>query len=213
MDAELDSRLAALGIVLSAPFPPVGSYVNGVHVGDQLVLGGQVPWQPPDRIVLGRLGDDLTVEQGREAARLAALNALNGIAEALGGLHEVRRIVSLRGVVNASPDFTEHTQVLDAASDVFVSVFGQAGRHARLAVGVCSLPANMALEIELVVQTRTVAQPVAGGWRPWVTTRPQAVARAAWTTTRRAVVLGERGGRRPAGLPTRRAPSCAACDG
>ena len=157
MDRGTDARLAELGIALAAPFPPVGSYVNWVRVGDQLVLGGQVPWDPPDRIVQGRLGQDLSVEQGRAAARFAALNALNGINEALGGLDDVRRIVSLRGVVNASSDFTEHTQVVDAASDVFLSVFGENGRHARLAIGVSSLPANMALEIELVVQTKTSA--------------------------------------------------------
>ena len=157
MDIGTDARLAKLGIALAAPFPPVGSYVNWVRVGDQLVLGGQVPWDPPDRIVQGRLGQDLSVEQGRAAARFAALNALNGINEALGGLDDVRRIVSLRGVVNASSDFTEHTQVIDAASDVFLSVFGENGRHARLAIGVSSLPANMALEIELVVQTKTSA--------------------------------------------------------
>ena len=148
------AQLEARGIVLPQPFPPVGSYVNHVRVGDQLVLGGQVPWEPPDRLVQGRLGLDLDVEQGREAARLAALNALAGIEQALGGLDEVERVVSLRGVVNATPDFTEHTQVVDAASDVFVDVFGERGRHARLAFGVSSLPANLALEIELVVQVR-----------------------------------------------------------
>lgn len=156
MDADLQA--AAMGIVLSPPFPPVGSYVNHVRVGDQLVLGGQVPWAPPDRLVQGRLGQDLDVEQGREAARLAAVNALGAILEALGGLGEVDRIVSLRGVVNATPDFTDHTQVIDAASDVFVGVFGERGRHARLAFGVSSLPANLALEIELVVQVRATAQ-------------------------------------------------------
>jgi enamine deaminase RidA (YjgF/YER057c/UK114 family) len=146
-----------MGIVLAPPFPPVGSYVNAVRAGDQLVLGGQVPWSPPDRIVQGRLGADLDVEQGREAAHLAAVNALSTIAEALGGLGAVRRIVSLRGVVNATPDFTEHTRVIDAASDVFVGVFGERGRHARLAIGVASLPAGLALEIELTVQVRTSA--------------------------------------------------------
>ena len=128
-----------------------------MRVGDQLVLGGQVPWSPPDRIVQGRLGADLDVEQGREAAHLAAVDALSTIAEALGGLAEVRRIVSLRGVVNATPDFTEHTRVIDAASDVLVEVFGEHGRHARPAIGVSSLPAGLALEIELTVQVRTSA--------------------------------------------------------
>lgn len=149
-----DRRLQELGLVLSEPFPPVGSYVNSVLVGDQLVLGGQVPFAPPDRVVQGRLGEDLDVEQGREAARLAAVNALSSIREALGSLGRVQRVVSLRGVVNAVPGFTEHTRVVDAASDLLVDVFGEAGRHARLAVGVSSLPAGLALELELLLQVR-----------------------------------------------------------
>jgi enamine deaminase RidA (YjgF/YER057c/UK114 family) len=155
MDA--DAQLEAMGIVLGPPFPPFGSYVNAVRAGDQLVLGGQVPWDPPDRVVQGRLGAELDVPQGREAARLAAVNALSVIDEALGGLSQVERIVSLRGVVNATPDFTEHTQVIDAASDLLVEVLGERGRHARLAIGVSSLPANLALEIELTVQVRPSA--------------------------------------------------------
>ena len=151
------ATLEAMGIVLAPPFPPVGSYVNAVRAGDQLVLGGQVPWDPPDRVVQGRLGAELDVPQGREAARLAAVNALSVIDEALGGLSQVERIVSLRGVVNATPDFTEHTQVIDAASDLLVEVLGERGRHARLAIGVSSLPANLALEIELTVQVRPSA--------------------------------------------------------
>jgi enamine deaminase RidA (YjgF/YER057c/UK114 family) len=152
MSAE--QRVVELDLHLPSPFPPVGSYVNYVVVGDLLVLGGQVPWEPPDRLVLGRLGEDLDVEQGREAARLAGLNALASIREALGTLDRVVRVVSLRGVVNATPTFTAHTQVVDAASDVLVAVFGDAGRHARLAFGVSSLPANMALEIELTIHVR-----------------------------------------------------------
>ncbi len=155
-----EARVAALGITLPPPFPPVGSYVNHVRVGDQLVLGGQVPWDPPDRVVVGRLGQDLDLEQGREAARLSAINALSSIREALGSLDDVAGFVSVRGVVNATPEFTAHTQVVDAASDVFLDVFGDRGRHARLAVGVASLPANMALEIELTVLVRSASGPV-----------------------------------------------------
>lgn len=153
MSAE--QRVAELGLRLPTPFPPVGSYVNTVLVGDLLVLGGQVPWDPPDRVVLGRLGEDLDVEQGREAARLAGLNALASMREALGTLDRVLRVVSLRGVVNAAPGFTDHTRVVDAASDVLVDVLGDAGRHARLAYGVSSLPAGMALELELTVHVRS----------------------------------------------------------
>ncbi len=150
MSAE--RRLAELGITPADPFPPAGTYVNAVRTGNLLVLGGHVPWDPPDRVVLGKLGADLDVDAGREAARLAAVSALSTIRHELGTLDAVRRIVSLRGVVNATPDFTAHTQVVDGASDVFVAVFGDAGRHARLAVGVGSLPVDLALEIELLVE-------------------------------------------------------------
>ena len=153
-----DRRLAELGIELADPFPPAGSYINAVRTGNLLVLGGHIPWDPPDRLVLGKLGADLDVAAGRAAARLAALSALSSIRHELGTLDAVRRIVSLRGVVNSTPDFAAHTQVIDAASDVFVDVFGDAGRHARLAVGVASLPVNLALEIELLVEVDAAAR-------------------------------------------------------
>ena len=152
MSAE--RRIAELGITLPDPFPPAGIYVNAVRTGDLLVLGGHVPFEPPETIVLGKLGADLDVDDGRRAARIAAISALASIRAALGSLDEVAQVVSLRGVVNATPDFTAHTQVIDGASQVFVDVYGDAGRHARLAVGVSSLPANLALEIELIVEVR-----------------------------------------------------------
>ena len=144
--------MAELGIELPAPFPPAGEYVNAVRTGDLLILGGHVPFQPPQTIVLGKLGADLDVEDGRRAARFAAISALATIRSMLGSLDAVRQIVLVRGVVNAAPDFIGHTQVIDGASEVFVDIFGDAGRHARLAVGVCSLPANLALEIEVTVE-------------------------------------------------------------
>ena len=101
--------------------------------GDLLVLAGHIPIGA-DQFVLGKLGDDLDVDAGRAAARLAALSALATMRAELGSLDRVERIVSLRGVVNATPDFTEHTQVIDGASDVFVQVFAERGQHARLAV-------------------------------------------------------------------------------
>ena len=146
-----DARVDELGLELPAPFPPAGTYVNAVRTGNLLVLAGHIPIGA-DQIVLGKLGDDLDVDAGRAAARLAALSALATMRAELGSLDRVERIVSLRGVVNATPDFTEHTQVVDAASDVFVQVFAERGQHARLAVGVSSLPANLALEIELLVE-------------------------------------------------------------
>ncbi len=156
MSAE--QRLAELGIMLADPFPPAGSYVNAVRTGDLLVLGGHIPWDPPDRVVLGKLGDALDVGAGRAAARLAAISALSTLRHELGSLDAVRQIVSLRGVVNATPDFVAHTQVIDGASDVLIDVFGGAGRHARLAVGVSSLPVDLALEIELLVEVEVHAR-------------------------------------------------------
>jgi enamine deaminase RidA (YjgF/YER057c/UK114 family) len=150
MSAE--AKVEELGFQLPAPFPPAGTYVNAVRTGGLLVLAGHIPIGADHQVVLGKLGDDLDVEAGRAAARLAALSALATLRSELGSLDRVARIVSLRGVVNATPDFTGHTQVIDGASDVFVAVFGENGRHARLAVGVSSLPANLALEIELLVE-------------------------------------------------------------
>jgi enamine deaminase RidA (YjgF/YER057c/UK114 family) len=147
-----DARLRALGIELPDPFPPAGEYINAVRTGDLLILGGHVPFSPPQTIVLGKLGADLDVDAGREAARFAAISALATIRSELGTLDAVKRILLVRGVVNAAPDFIGHTQVIDGASEVFVEVFGDAGRHARLAVGVSSLPANIALEIEVTVE-------------------------------------------------------------
>jgi enamine deaminase RidA (YjgF/YER057c/UK114 family) len=147
-----DAKVEELGLQLPAPFPPAGTYVNAVRTGGLMVLAGHIPIGADQQVVLGKLGDDLDVEAGRAAARLAALSALATLRSELGSLDRVARIVSLRGVVNATPDFTGHTQVIDGASDVFVAVFGENGRHARLAVGVSSLPANLALEIELLVE-------------------------------------------------------------
>ena len=145
-------RLRELGIELPAPFPPAGEYVNAVRTGDLLILGGHIPFSPPETLVLGKLGADLDVDEGRRAARFAAINALATLRSVLGTLDAVTQIVSVRGVVNAAPDFIGHTQVIDGASELFVDVFGDAGRHARLAVGVASLPANLALEIELTAE-------------------------------------------------------------
>jgi enamine deaminase RidA (YjgF/YER057c/UK114 family) len=147
-----ERRLSELGIELPPPFPPAGEYVNAVRTGDLLVLGGHIPFSPPDNLVLGRLGDDLDVPAGRRAARFAAISALATMRSVRSTLDAVKQVVSLRGVANAAPDFAEHTQVIDGASEVFVAVFGDAGRHTRLAVGVSSPPANLALEIEVTVE-------------------------------------------------------------
>jgi enamine deaminase RidA (YjgF/YER057c/UK114 family) len=147
-----DAMIEELALELPWPFPPAGTYVNAVRTGGLLALGGHIPIGADRQVVLGKLGDDLDVDAGRAAARLAALSALATLLSELGSLDRVLQVVWLRGFVNATPDFTGHTQVIDGASDVLVQVFAERGRHARLAVGVSSLPANLALEIELLVE-------------------------------------------------------------
>jgi len=147
-----EARLQSLGLRLPNLFPPAGTYVNAVRTGDLLFSAGHIPFADDGSVVLGKLGQDLDVEAGYVAARGAALGLLATIREELGSLDHVARIVRVYGVVNSTPDFLQHTRVIDGASDLLVEVFGAAGRHARLAVGVSSLPAGMCLEIDAVIE-------------------------------------------------------------
>lgn len=142
------------GLELPAVFPPAGSYVSIVRHGDVLHTAGHIPLGADGTLVCGCLGDDLDVAHGRHAAELAALSLLATVQQELGDLALVDRFLRVGGVVRATPDFADHTAVLDAASDVFVRVFGDRGRHARLAVGVASLPAGIALEVEATIAVR-----------------------------------------------------------
>jgi enamine deaminase RidA (YjgF/YER057c/UK114 family) len=148
---RIEQRLEELGYELPSPFPPPANYMHAVRCGDLLFLAGHIPIDAEGTVVLGRLGEDLDVEAGRDAARLAALSALGTVRAALGTLDAVERVVSVRGYVNATPDFGAHSQVIDGASDLFVEVFGERGRHARIAFGVSSLPANLAVEVEPIL--------------------------------------------------------------
>ncbi|MEZ5322320.1 MAG: RidA family protein [Microthrixaceae bacterium] len=139
------------GLDLPTVFPPAGSYVSTVVHGDLLFTAGHIPLGADGTLVIGRLGDTLDLDAGRHAARLAALSLLASVQAELGDLGRVDRFVRVGGVVHATPEFVEHTAVLDAASDVFVEVFGDRGRHARLAVGVASLPAGIAVEVEATI--------------------------------------------------------------
>ena len=142
------------GLVLPTVFPPAGTYRSAVVHEGVLHTAGHIPLGADGTLVLGRLGDDLTVEDGRRAARLAALSLLATVREELGSLDRVDRFLRVYGVVSATADFTDHTTVIDAASDIFVHVFGERGEHARLAVGVSSLPIGLALEIEATIAVR-----------------------------------------------------------
>lgn len=148
--AHPETRLAELGLELPEPYPPFANYVRAVRVGDLLYLGGHSNCEVP--YATGKLGRDRTVEEGYAAARLTALCLLATLKAELGDLGRVRRIVRVFGVVNATDDFKQHSQVINGASDLFVEVFGERGRHARAAIGAASLPIGLTVEIEMIVE-------------------------------------------------------------
>jgi len=146
-----EKKLAELGITLPAVSKPVANYVKAVRTGNLLFLAGHGPCEL-DATNTGKVGRDLTLEQGYQAARQTAICLLATLKAETGDLRKVRRVVKLLGMVNAIDSFTDHPKVINGASDLLVSVFGDAGRHARSAVGVASLPMNIAGEIEMIVE-------------------------------------------------------------
>lgn len=153
LQSDPERRLAELGIEVPEPFPAFGTFVSAVRNGDTIYTAGHVPFDGSS-LVCGKLGDQLDADQGHAAAYLAALSLIATLKHELGDLVLVHQFLHLTGTVNATPEFTDHTRVIDGASDLLVAVFGPAGTHARLAIGVSSLPANMALEVQAVVAVR-----------------------------------------------------------
>lgn len=151
---SFDLQLKNLKIELPEAPKPVGSYVPLVEEGGLVFLSGLLPRKGSDVIFQGKVGADLSVAEAAQAARLCALNALSVLRSHYGTLDKVGRILRVTGYVQAHPAFTDHPKVLNGASDLFKEVFGDAGLHARSAVGVASLPANAACEIELTVKVR-----------------------------------------------------------
>lgn len=147
-----ESRLAAAGISLPAAPSPAGSYVTFVRSGDLAFTSGHGPTGPDGRLITGKVGAGLDIDAARAAARVTGLNLLATLRQELGTLDRVRRVVKVFGMVNCTPEFDQHPAVINGASDLFVEVFGDAGRHARSAVGMVSLPFGMAVEIEIVVE-------------------------------------------------------------
>jgi enamine deaminase RidA (YjgF/YER057c/UK114 family) len=144
-------RLAQLGLTLPPPPKPVATYVPFVIEGNMLYLSGQGPLEADGRIHTGKVGADVTVEEAYAHARATGLNMLAILHDALGDLGRVRRVVKILGMVNALPTFGDHPKVINGCSDLMVAVFGEAGRHARSAVGLGSLPNNIMVEIEAIV--------------------------------------------------------------
>ena len=149
-----EARLAELGLELPEPYPPFANYVRAVRAGDLLFLGGHSDCEEPYET--GKVGRDRTVEEGYEAARLTALCLLATLKAELGDLGRVRQVVRVFGIVNATDGFTQHSRVIDGASDLLVEVFGESGRHARAAVGAASLPIGLTVEIEMIVEVGDV---------------------------------------------------------
>jgi enamine deaminase RidA (YjgF/YER057c/UK114 family) len=147
-----ESKLEELDIKLSSPSSPVANYVNVVRTGNLLFLSGKGPLKNDGNYIKGKVGVDLTIEQGYEAARITGINQLSVLKSTLGDLRKVKRIVKVLGMVNSNSDFTDHPKVVNGYSDLMVEVFGERGKHARAAVGMGSLPSNIAVEIEMIVE-------------------------------------------------------------
>ena len=155
VDAE--ANVKALGIVYYPPAKTVGNFVPAVIAGKVMYLAGNGPKMPDGKFVIGKLGSgpgQLSVEQGYEASKFAAISMLSAIKAELGDLNRVKRIVKVLGMVNSDPAFTAQPRVINGASDLLVQVFGDCGKHARSAVGVSSLIFDIAVEIEMIVELR-----------------------------------------------------------
>jgi enamine deaminase RidA (YjgF/YER057c/UK114 family) len=147
-----EERLQELGVSLPSPAVPVAAYVPCVRTGNLVYVSGQVPVVDGKPSHLGHLGDDVDVEGGRAAARICAVNVLAALKAELGELSRVRRVVKVTGFVASTPGFTDHPKVVNAASELFGDAFGDAGRHARAAVGVAALPLGVPVEVEAIVE-------------------------------------------------------------
>ena len=155
MAGQVDQRLRERGIELPQPSKPGANYVPYVRVGNLLFMTGQLSQWNGERRFIGKLGREYRVADGQQAARLCALNLIAHARAALDGdLDRIVRCVRVAGYVNGVPEFTGHSQVMNGASDLFIEVFGEAGRHTRMAVGVSSLPYDVAVEVEAVFEVR-----------------------------------------------------------
>ncbi len=155
---EVEKKLAEMGLVLPPPPTPVANYVPAVQSGSLLFVSGHGPVFFADgkhQYIRGKLGQDMTVEQGYEAAKQVTLNILQSIKGTIGDLDKVRRIVKLLGFVNCTEDFPDQPRVINGASDLLVALYGERGKHARSAVGMQQLPFGIAVEIEMVVEVES----------------------------------------------------------
>ena len=151
---KIERKLADMGVTLYELPAPTANYVRAVRSGNLIFLSGHGPMRLNGTNVTGKLGQDLSVEEGQQAARYTAIALLSALKEEVGDLDQVARIVKVHGMVNCTPEFTDHSQVMNGFSDFIAEVFGEAGKHARAAVGMNALPGNIAVEIEMIVEVQ-----------------------------------------------------------
>ncbi len=150
--SDVDKKLKDLGIELFAPPKPMANYVRAVRTGNLVYLAGHGPTKADGSNITGKLGKDMTIEQGYEAARQTGIALLSSLKGEIGDLNKVKRIVKVFGMVNSTREFTDQPKVINGFSDLMVSTFGEKGKHARSAVGMISLPTGIAVEIEMIVE-------------------------------------------------------------
>ena len=152
MAGKVEQRLAELGVELPNAPAPAANYVPYTIAGNILTISGQITMGPDGLEYVAKLGDDADVATGQAAARLCAINILAQAKAALGELDRIKQVMKIQGFVNSTPDFTEHPAVINGASDFLVEVLGEAGKHARAAVGMSSLPLGVAVEIDATIE-------------------------------------------------------------
>ena len=150
--SRVEDKLKQMGLSLPPAPTPGGNYIPAVRTGNLVFLSGVTPRRPDGTPFAGKLGKDLTVEEGYEAARICCLNLLANLKQEIGDLDKVTHIVKLLGMVNAEPDFTQPPAVVNGCSDLLVELYGDRGRHARSAVGLATLPGGVAVEIEMIAE-------------------------------------------------------------
>ena len=149
---DYDKKLKEMGIELSTPSKPIANYVKANRTGNLLYLSGHGPAKADGTNITGKLGADMTIEQGYAAAKQTGISVLSTLKAELGDLNKVKRVVKVLGMVNCTDTFTDQPKVINGFSDLMVAVFGEKGKHARSAVGMNQLPGNMTVEIELIVE-------------------------------------------------------------
>ena len=149
---QIEAKLKELGLELPPAVKPVANYVPAVRAGNLVFLSGHGPFNEDGTLITGKVGSDLTVEQGYQAARRVGIGLLGSLKATIGDLDKVKQVVKLLGMVNCGPEFADQPKVINGASDFLVEVFGDRGKHARSAVGMIALPLNIAVEIEMIVE-------------------------------------------------------------